>query len=674
MKTTLTLAAASVNTVPMDLEHNVGLIKQAMAAAVEAGAEVLLLPELSLTGYGCEDMFFCSEWLDDVQDVLITLSAEVPETLITSVGFPLCYPGGQVFNAVALLATNRILGIACKQTLARSGIHYESRWFAPWPADQFTQIQLGGQMVPVGDRVFDIDGIRFGFEICEDSWVAARPGRRLYDRQIDVLLNPSASHFALGKHEVRRRFVQEGSRAFGVVCAYANLQGCEAGRAVYDGGNMIASNGELVAEAERLQFCEVTLISATVDLLANRSQRIISSQLQSEMQQDDVVEIKGLLTQRGNFNIAPALSQYAELDEHEAAIRTASLGMWDWMRKTYTRGYAVSLSGGADSALCASLVYLSHAYAAYELSAESYQRALANVGLKLTVPEDKAARLAWIKSDVLPQLLTTVYQGSDNSSDTTANAAKAVANQLGAKFVNWSISSLVEEYCSRISGMPNAEPLSWEKDDLTLQNIQARVRSPGIWMVANRENKLLVATSNLSEASVGYTTMDGDTSGVLSPIGGISKTRVLKLNAYLETQGVILRGDNGDSERHPLPALHAVNSQRPTAELRPVEQTDEADLMPFPIMDEIRKLGQVQYLSPQGVLNRLADSPLTEGADRTQLIEWIRRYYQLYCRNQWKRERLAVGFHIESDSADPKSYRRFPVLNSQLKRELASLS
>ncbi|TAA42650.1 nitrilase-related carbon-nitrogen hydrolase [Corallincola spongiicola] len=673
MKTTLRIGTASLNTVALDLQHNASLIEQAMADAARQNIELLLMPELCLSGYGCEDMFFCSDWLADVEKALITICEQVPAGLLATVGLPLRYPGGQVFNAVALIATGRILGIVCKQTLARSGIHYESRWFAPWPVGQSTEIMIGGQQVPIGDQAFSIDGVRIGFEICEDSWVAARPGRQLYQRQVDVILNPSASHFALRKHQVRRRFVQEGSRAFGVVYAYANLQGCEAGRAVYDGGNMIASNGELVAEAQRLQFDDVVVTMADVDLHANRTQRIISSQLQSDVMQIDLIEHAGILKQQANYQISGAIDSLPVLSEHDIVLRTGALGMWDWMRKTTTAGYAISLSGGADSALCASLVYYAHALAVSELAPEDYAKAMAICGFQFAVPKATEQRLTWLTETVLPQVLTTVYQGSDNSSETTSGAAAAVAGAIGAKHINWSISSLVEEYSARINGIDGAKPLNWQDDDLTLQNIQARVRSPGIWMVANRENKLLVATSNMSEASVGYTTMDGDTSGVLSPIGGISKTRVLLLNDFVEKQGVTVRPIDADEFSLTIDALGFVNRQRPTAELRPVEQTDEADLMPFPILDEIRKLGQVQYLNPQGVLNRLADGPLGQPYERQQLIDWVKRYYQLYCRNQWKRERLAVGFHIESDSADPKSYRRFPVLNSQLKRELAGL-
>ena len=120
--------------------------------------------------------------------------------------------------------------------LAGDGIHYEPRWFKPWPLGRRTQIEIEGHDYPLGDIYFDCGGMRIGFEICEDAWVANRPGAELSQHGIDIILNPSASHFAFGKMAVRERFVLEGSRAFGVHYVYANLVGNEAGRAIYDGG------------------------------------------------------------------------------------------------------------------------------------------------------------------------------------------------------------------------------------------------------------------------------------------------------------------------------------------------------------------------------------------------------------------------------------------------------
>lgn len=110
------------------------------------------------------------------------------------------------------------------------------------------------RVVPIGDLRFDCGGIRIGFEICEDAWAADRPGASLAARGVDIILNPSASHFAFDKDAIRQRFVLEGSRAFCATYVYANLLGNEAGRAIYDGGVLIATGGRMVAAGRRFGF------------------------------------------------------------------------------------------------------------------------------------------------------------------------------------------------------------------------------------------------------------------------------------------------------------------------------------------------------------------------------------------------------------------------------------
>ena len=191
----------------------------------------------------------------------------LPETkdLIVSLGLPLFHRGG-LFNTACLLANGQIRGFVGKQNLAREGLHYEPRWFRPWPDNVAVETQIDGQSYPLGDLVFDCGDVRIGFEICEDAWVANRPGGQLAGQAVDLLLNPSASHFAFQKHQVRRRFVLDGSRAFHVVYIYANLLGNEAGRAIYDGDAMIASGGQLLASGPRFSFRDFHVTSAVVDI------------------------------------------------------------------------------------------------------------------------------------------------------------------------------------------------------------------------------------------------------------------------------------------------------------------------------------------------------------------------------------------------------------------------
>src|SRR2546422_4378778 len=122
----------------------------------------------------------------------------------------------------------------------------------------------------MGDLHFACGGVRIGFEICEDAWVANRPGAALALKATDIILNPSASHFAFGKLEVRKRFVLEGSRAFGTSYVYANLLGNEAGRAIYDGGALIATGGKLVAAGSRFSFADYQITSGVIDVEGTR--------------------------------------------------------------------------------------------------------------------------------------------------------------------------------------------------------------------------------------------------------------------------------------------------------------------------------------------------------------------------------------------------------------------
>ena len=239
------VAAAVLNQTPLDWENNKANIISAIRSARDQRASMLCLPELCITGYGCEDAFHAPHLHDTAIDVLLELLPET-EGMIVSLGLPLYYRGA-LFNTACLAADGELIGFVGKQNLAGEGLHYEPRWFKPWPAGVHTTIEIAGSSYPLGDLSFDCGGVRLGFEICEDAWVAQRTGAQLVRSSVDILFNPSASHFAFGKHEIRKRFVLEGSRAFGVSYIYANLLGNEAGRVVYDGDAMIASGGRLSA-------------------------------------------------------------------------------------------------------------------------------------------------------------------------------------------------------------------------------------------------------------------------------------------------------------------------------------------------------------------------------------------------------------------------------------------
>ncbi len=654
----LKIAAGVLNQTPLDWMGNRANIVAAIEDARSQNVSLLCLPELCVTGYGCEDAFHSSGVHDTALEMLQSI---VPETkgLIVSVGLPLAYAGG-LFNVAALLVDGAIAGFVAKQHLAGDGIHYEPRWFKPWPAGIQGVTEVDGREYPIGDILFDVGRIRIGFEICEDAWVGTRPGGNLANKGTDIILNPSASHFAFGKHSVRQRFVLEGSRAFNVTYVYANLVGNESGRAIFDGDAMIASGGKMLAIGKRFSYRPVTLTTSIVNVDVTRMARVRTGSFEPEIDGDeeDVIDVE--------FAYPACRLEPAELRaeswmagsnlKEEEFTRAVCLGLFDYMRKSHSRGFVVSLSGGCDSASVVALVATMLKLAENELG---FDFLLARVGSFLSQTGGPANAKQLIR-----RLLTTVYQSTKNSGAITRNAAAEVAKAVNATHYEFDVDSIVSNY-EKIVSEAIGEKLTWEKHDITLQNIQARVRSPGVWMLANLNNALLLSTSNRSEAAVGYATMDGDTSGGLSPIAGIDKAFLRKWLVWMEQQGPDGIG--------PIPELKLVNDQQPTAELRPPadRQTDEDDLMPYEVLDLIERLAIRDKMMPIEILDNVELA--FHDKDRRQLGVWIVRFFRLWCRNQWKRERYAPSFHLDDENLDPKTWCRFPILSGGYEYEIQQM-
>jgi NAD+ synthase (glutamine-hydrolysing) len=650
------VAGGVLNQTPLDWAGNRARILAAIEQARSKMATILCLPELCITGYGCEDAFHS---MNTVRRAWQSLQAVMPATrgMIVSLGLPVMHQNG-LFNCACLMVDGRIAGFVAKRFLAGDGIHYEPRWFKPWPADVVDELRVDDDRFPIGDLCFDCGGVRIGFEICEDAWVANRPGAALALKATDIILNPSASHFAFGKLEVRKRFVLEGSRAFSTSYVYANLLGNEAGRAIYDGGALIATGGKLVAAGPRFSFEEVQITTAVVDVDATRMSQARTASFRPLLGGDEAMVVCTA------FDFPTSMPESQDLQEvewetsqhrkEEEFTRAEALALFDYLRKSRSHGFVVSLSGGADSAACACLVHLMCELGLRELGAEKFAGRLSHQ--RKLAPGDARAQTK--------QLLTTAYQASENSSDVTRKAARAVAEAVGAEHLDWNIGELVRDCISTIE-QAIATKLNWQEHDIPLQNIQARVRSPGIWLIANLKNALLLSTSNRSEAAVGYATMDGDTSGGLSPLAGIDKAWLLKWLRWLETVG-----PNG---LHSIPELNVINQQTPTAELRPADrkQTDEDDLMPYDVLDAVERAAIRDRKSPVEVFETLSVD-FTKYTPR-QLGLWVERFFKLWCRNQWKRERYAPSFHLDDENLDPKTWCRFPILSGGFEAELAEL-
>ncbi len=606
----LKIAGATVNQMPLDWQGNFSRITEAISLAKNQGADLVCFPELALTGYGSEDLFL-SYWypkkaLDQLQKLL-----PFCQNIVVAVGLPIRLED-KVYNTVAVIENAEVKGFVAKQFMAIDGVHYEFRWFTPWSAGKKIDFDFAGKKIPFGDLTFHLKGVHFGFEICEDAWRGdVRPGYRLRDRKVDLIFNPSASHFAMGKTLERKELTERSSQLFDCYYCYVNLLGNEAGRMIFDGEIVVTKDGKSLVRNQLLSFEDF---------------QVLTFELENKIQ--EVAEIK---SKEWEFTQASAL------------------GLFDYLRKSKSKGFVLSLSGGADSSSIAILVAEMVKRGIEELGLDRFTQ---KIGLTFTPKTSNPEK------ELVGQLLTTAYQGTKNSSEDTFLSARNLAESIGATFYSWTIDDEVNSYTQKIETAIGRK-LTWERDDLTLQNIQARSRSPIIWMLANLNNALLLSTSNRSEGDVGYATMDGDTSGSISPIAAVDKFFILNWLKWAEKE----------LDR---PGLAYVNALTPTAELRPLErvQTDEKDLMPYSVIVEIERLAIRDRRSPADIYLMLKDEL---DLPNEILKEYIRKFFRLWSRNQWKRERLAPSFHLDEFNVDPKTWYRFPILSGGFAEELEQL-
>jgi len=608
------IGGAAVNQIPFHWKNNTDNILDAIADAKRQDVKILCFPELCITGYGCEDVFL-SEWLAEKAWQELLKIGDHTAGITVCLGLPVRI-NGITYNGVCVVSDKKILGITFKQNLANDGVHYEPRWFRPWQRGEVVDLLCGDKTIRAGDVIYEVEGIKFGFEICEDGWQKDRPGSRLLKRGVHLILNPSASHFAMGKSILREQdVVLTGAREFKCVYLFVNLLGNEAGRMIYDGDIIVAQHDKIIALNKRLSFKNYNLLACDVDF--------------------------------ENSANTPLHEQEDSKDKNQELIQAVSLALFDYLRKSKASGYVLSLSGGADSSICAVFV------------AEMVKRASQELGwdkfCKIFNLEVKRINNDW--RSAVGALLTCAYQGTKNSSKQTFEAAQQLAASIGATFYHWNIDEEVESYTKKLEDA-TGKKLNWQTDDISLQNIQARSRSPIIWLLANIKAAVLLTTSNRSEGDVGYATMDGDTSGSLAPIAALNKTFIIQ---WLKWAELNLAYDG----------LSFVNKLQPTAELRPLhnKQTDEDDLMPYSVLAEIEKHAILERKAPEQVYLDM----VTNYTDKTKLKAHIKKFFKLWTANQWKRERIAPSFHLDELNVDPRTWCRFPILSSGFEEELAKL-
>jgi len=630
------IGTAAVSVKVGDFPRNRGLLREAVQAAREAGVHLLVTPELAISGYSLEDRIHWTDIARHSWDSLLALAEDCAGISVWA-GLPVRIEGMN-YNGAALIHDRRVLGIILKRHLPTYSIFYEGRNWTAWPGG-VTEVKG----VPAGDLVFRLPFGAVSAEICEDLWSVSSPAKARVLAGAEILCNPSASPFTPRKNEERRRLVQGSASSLKVVYAYANLLGCDNSRLVFDGGGLVATPQGLACEAPILSRQNWTLASGVVDLDEVARAREENTTWRQDARRDahdptQVVDasgggfmpapLKDYATQLpDNFYFEPLVARGGDrepwLDElYDALV----LGLRDYFEKVGAfERFLVALSGGRDSALC----------------------------LLMAVEAAKALKEG-CEADRYADRVAAVYlPNKAYSSSATERAARCLAEELGVPF------QVVSIHDESDAAMAKAAELAGGAERVTpiaKQNLQARVRGAMMLNWANSAGGLVLVTSNLSEAAVGYTTTGGDNQGGYSPIANVPKTLVSRLLDYL-------------SRRDGIGSLRLVLDIPPSAELAP-DQQDEKDLMPYAVLDDLLYLYARKRLALPDCWRILCERHGEH--DPEQLRTWTAGFATRFAQNQWKRDQHPVALKVMDLDLDPKTGFRFPVTQS-IQHELDAL-
>lgn len=243
---------------------------RALEEAKAQGLDIVCFQELVITWIWLRRLVFRTSTAQSALKSLIELASHC-NPLIAILSLPIYFQGA-LYNCVAVVRDGEILGLIPKKSLAREGVYYEPRWFKPWPRGHRTYIEIADK-IPFGDYYFSFGGVGVGVQICEEAWVANNPLTTFAD-ELDIVVNPNASHYAHKKYDVRVNLVREASRALHACYVYANPIGIESGHLIFEAGNIIACDSHLIKLGQRFSFKDLQIDAAVIDLTVIRNSKL----------------------------------------------------------------------------------------------------------------------------------------------------------------------------------------------------------------------------------------------------------------------------------------------------------------------------------------------------------------------------------------------------------------
>jgi NAD+ synthase (glutamine-hydrolysing) len=465
------LALAQIDTVVGDLDGNRRRIVERVVEARAAGADLILFPELAVTGYPPEDLLLRPGFLRAAARTLGEIAAEA-RGIAVLVGVPLLHR--DLYNACAVCVDGDVRGFYSKRFLPNYGVFDEDRYFQA--GRQLLLLRLGETLV--------------GPTICEDIWQPGPPATELALAGAHVIANLSASPFHLGKGREREEMLATRARDNACWIAFVNAIGAQ-DELVFDGHSLVIDqDGEVIARGpafeEALLLVDIDSSTAVGRRLRDARRRALARE-HAVLPDPPVIELRSAASPNGRVQVGPPplAEPLVELEEMRLALE---LGLSDYVGKNGFRDVVLGISGGIDSALTAAL-------------------AVEALG---------------------PERVHLVSMPSRFTSDETRADARRVSESLGTSFREIPIEPIVAAFSGAL-----AEPFLGTKPGIAEENVQARVRGVLLMALSNKFGWLLVATGNKSEYSVGYATLYGDMAGGFALLKDVFKTDVFRLARHL---------------------------------------------------------------------------------------------------------------------------------------------
>lgn len=601
---------------PHNAEAAIGLLE----GMVSDGAKICVLPELCITGYTCNDLFWQERMLGSAKNALLEIqrATESMDALVFA-GLPVEFEG-KLYNVATAICHGRLLGFVPKSHLPNYNEFYEARHFTPWRGG-VRRIDWNGENIPFGsDILFEcrqMPHLKVAAEMCEDLWAPEQPSTRHALAGATVIVNLSASDEMTGKDSYRKMLVD--SQSARLICAYIYASAGEGESStdlVFGGQNLIAENGILLAESERFRTGAI-LADIDVDRLVSERRRMSTYPAQDpegyevvgfdlEMEETDIDR---------RFDPHPFVpSNKEDRDKRcDEILDIQSMGLAKRLEHTGSRSAVVGISGGLDSTL------------ALLVTARAFDH--------LQIPREK---------------ILAVTMPCFGTSDRTHDNACLLARRIGATLKEVHIADAVNGHFADIGHNGSVH-------DVTYENCQARERTQVLMDLANQTSGLVIGTGDLSELALGWATYNGDHMSMYAVNSSVPKTLVRHLvEYYAETCG------DADLEQVLLDVLATpVSPELLPPEDGNISQRTEDLIGPYELHDFFLYY-VIRAGFPPAKVYRVARLAFDGKYDDTDILKWLENFYRRFFSQQFKRSCLPDGPKVGSVAVSPRGDLRMP--------------